>query len=190
MWEKSTGVYSEDGTLLCIEGGVTDVFDRRKAEEELEKIEKLKSIGTLAGGIAHDFNNILMGLFGNIALAKKEFSRNQKGVEYLEKAEKSINRDSRLTRQLLTFAKGGAPVKEVLTLPDLLEELVRFDLSGSNVKPVFHRAENLWMVKADLASLVREIGWTHDSYNNNQRAWFPGPLQKENQARKVILQGI
>ncbi|MEA3428651.1 MAG: ATP-binding protein, partial [Thermodesulfobacteriota bacterium] len=114
-----------------------------------QKAQKLKSIGTLAGGIAHDFNNILMGLFGNISIAKEKLSKNHPGFKFLEEAEKSMNRATRLTMQLLTFAKGGEPVKEDISIGTLVEEIVRFGLSGSNVMPVFEQAEDLWIAEVD-----------------------------------------
>ena len=126
-----------------------DITKRKQAEEELQKMQKLKSIGTLAGGIAHDFNNILMGLFGNIEIAKEKLSKNHPGFKFLEEAEKSMNRATRLARQLLTFAKGGAPVKEDINIGTVVEETVRFDLSGSNVMPVFEQEENLWIAEVD-----------------------------------------
>lgn len=127
----------------------SDITESKQAEKEMLKMEKLKSIGTLAGGLAHDFNNILMGLFGNIAVTKKKLSPEHPGFKFLEEAEKSMDRATRLTKQLLTFAKGGAPVKENLSIDTLVEKVVRFDLSGSNVKPVFSHGKNLWKAKAD-----------------------------------------
>jgi len=130
-------------------GTVLDITQQKKAEQELQKMEKLKSVGTLAGGIAHDFNNIMMGLFGNISLAKGKLSKDHPAVKSLEEAEKSMNRAIRLTKQLLTFAKGGKPVKEGVGIGTLVEDVVSFDLSGSNVKPVFNTAKDLWIAEVD-----------------------------------------
>lgn len=128
---------------------VRNVSNNKKAEEEFRKLQKLESIGTLAGGIAHDFNNILTGLFGNISIAKMKLPRNHPGFRSLEEAENSMNRAIHLTRQLLTFAKGGEPVREDISLCELIREVSKFDLSGSNLKPVFNQAEDLWITKAD-----------------------------------------
>jgi len=134
-----------------------DITERKQAEETLQKMERLKSIGTLAGGIAHDFNNILLGLFGNIAIAKKDLPRDHPGLKSLEGAENSMNRAIGLTKQLLTFAKGGAPVTERIRLDRLVEEVIRFDLSGSNIKPVFKTADDLWLAEVDKGQIQQVL---------------------------------
>ncbi|WP_051305411.1 isochorismatase family protein [Desulfogranum mediterraneum] len=140
---------------LC--GIARNISERKKAEKELLKIQKLKSIGTLAGGIAHDFNNILTGLFGNISLAKSKLLINHPAFRPLEKAETSMNRASHLASQLLTFAKGGEPVVEDVSLGELVEDVVRFDLTGSNVMPVFKQDEDLWLAKVDNGQIQQVI---------------------------------
>ncbi len=90
-----------------------------------------------------------MGLFGNISIAKEKLSKDHPGFKFLEEAEKSMNRATRLTMQLLTFAKGGEPVKEDISIGQLVEEIVRFGLSGSNVMSVFEQAEDLWIAEVD-----------------------------------------
>jgi len=126
-----------------------DITERKQAQEAFQKIDKLKSVGTLAGGIAHDFNNILTGVFGNISIAKEDLPKDHPSFKPLEEAEKAMNRAIRLTGQLLTFAKGGAPVTERIRLETLIEDVVRFDLSGSNVKLSFKSAGDLWLAEAD-----------------------------------------
>jgi PAS domain S-box-containing protein len=157
-------IQKPDGTLVPIEfvskwidfqnkklilSVVRDITDRKHAEAALQKMEKLKSVGTLAGGIAHDFNNILTGLFGNISIAKETLPKDHPGFASLEEAENSMNRAIRLTKQLLTFAKGGSPVTESVRLDSLVAEIVRFDLSGSNVKPIFEPVNDLWPAEVD-----------------------------------------
>ena len=115
----------------------------------LERAKKLESLGTLAGGIAHDFNNILMGVFGNISIAKEKLGTDHVAREFLDRAETSMTRATHLSGQLLTFAKGGAPITERIQLREVLEECVRFDLSGSNILPVIESSENLWLAEVD-----------------------------------------
>ena len=134
-----------------------DITDRKRMEDDLQKMQKLQSVGTLAGGIAHDFNNILQGLYGNIAFAKEDLPKNHPACVSLEEAEKSMGRAVRLTKQLLTFAKGGAPVKEDVDLGALVKGAAQFDLSGSNVSLVFRQADDLWQVHADRAQLQQVV---------------------------------
>jgi len=146
-----------DGSLRGYRGSDTDITTRKQTEAEQQKMQKLQSIGTLAGGIAHDFNNILMSLFGNISLAKTELAKEHPGYSLLEEAETSMSRAVRLTKQLLTFAKGGEPIKEDISLGALVEDIARFDLSGSKVKLVYHQAEHLWLVEADKGQIQQVV---------------------------------
>jgi PAS domain S-box-containing protein len=132
-------------------------IERQDAEAELMQLDKLQSIGTLAGGIAHDFNNILLGLFGNISIAMEDLAKDHPSYAPLEEAEKSMTRAVRLTKQLLTFAKGGSPVKENVSLGVMVEEVALFDLTGSNVSLVYHNAVNLWPVDADKGQIQQVV---------------------------------
>ena len=153
VWEKGCGVFSDEGELLFLEGFIADVTERRKAEEELQKVEKLASVGTLAGGIAHDFNNIMTGVFGNISMALEHIPAESRGSSYIRLAERSMERATKLTQQLLTFARGGEPVFDKTDLRSLVEETVRLDLSGSKVEPFFSWDEDLWHAEADRSQL-------------------------------------
>ncbi len=153
VWEKGCGVFSEEGELLFLEGFIADITERRKAEEELQKVEKLASVGTLAGGIAHDFNNIMTGIYGNISMAREVLATGDRAAVFLEQAGESMERATMLTRQLLTFARGGEPRMESVDVASLIEETVHFDLSGSNVEPVFRWQSGLWNADADRSQL-------------------------------------
>ena len=132
-------------------------IERQDAEAELQKLDKLQSVGTLAGGIAHDFNNILQGLYGNISLAIEDLAEAHPSYPLLKNAEKSMTRAIRLTKQLLTFAKGGDPVKKHVSLEAMTEEIARFDLTGSNVSLVYHHDADLWPVDADRGQIQQVI---------------------------------
>jgi nitrogen-specific signal transduction histidine kinase/ActR/RegA family two-component response regulator len=142
-------VLDEDGAMIAVIGVAIDISKQKEAEEEIRKLEKLRSIGTLAGGLAHDFNNIMMGLFGNISLAKMKLEADNPALPFIENAEKSLERATGLTNQLLTFAKGGVPVREEVSLPELVKQTIEFDLSGRPVKAVFETAPELWKVNVD-----------------------------------------
>ncbi len=103
----------------------------------------------LAGGIAHDFNNILTGIITNLFMAKVRVKSDAEAFELLAEAEKASFRASKLVKQLLTFSKGGAPVKEAIELQSLIEDAVGFCLSGSNVNYKMHVPSDLWFVEAD-----------------------------------------
>ena len=118
-------------------------------DRQLRHADKLESLGVLAGGIAHDLNNILTGLFGNIFLAKEELPVGHSARNLLDSAQSSMTRATHLSGQLLTFARGGAPVREPVRLGPLLEDLVGFDLSGSNVRPVISQEDGLWAAHVD-----------------------------------------
>ena len=158
-WVITTGmpVLNADGSLRGYQGSDTDITARKQADEELQKLQKLQSVGTLAGGIAHDFNNILMGVFGNISLSKDELAKDHPSYTSLEEAEKSMSRAVRLTKQLLTFAKGGDPVKEDVSLGTLVEEVAHFDLSGSPVKLVYQQTDDLWLAEVDKGQIQQVV---------------------------------
>jgi PAS domain S-box-containing protein len=126
-----------------------DMTERQKLEAELYKARKLESLGVLAGGIAHDFNNILTGVITNLFMAKLRSKSDADTFSLLSEAEKASFRASKLVKQLLTFSKGGAPVKEAVAIRDIIEDSVGFCLSGSNVASTLHLAPDLSKVEAD-----------------------------------------
>lgn len=130
---------------------------REKALHDLLKNEKLESLGVLAGGIAHDFNNVLTGIFGNISLARFQLHEPERAAKRLEDAEQAIVRASDLTRQLLTFARGGEPILKLVKLNEMLQDTVRLALQGSNVGCAFDLAGELWPVEADPGQMARVI---------------------------------
>ena len=134
-----------------------DVTEQLKTEEELFKFKKLESVGVLAGGIAHDFNNILTGLFGNIELAKMKLSRDHEAYSHIETANQALERAIHLTKQLLTFAKGGDPILEAVNLQQVVQTSISFNLSGSNIKAHLNLPDNLWQGKADKGQISQVI---------------------------------
>ena len=159
VWLITTGLplLNADGSLRGYRGSDTDITERKRTEAELQKLDKLQSVGTLAGGIAHDFNNVLLGLYGNISLAMEDLAKTHPSYPLLEEAEKSMTRAVQLTKQLLTFAKGGEPVKENVSLVDLVEEVARFDLTGSSVSLIYHHAPDIWSVDADKGQIQQVV---------------------------------
>lgn len=135
-----------------------EVTDRQRMEQELRKIQKLESVGILAGGIAHDFNNLLTAILGNISMAKLFAQTDQtKVLERLSDAENASLRARDLTQQLLTFAKGGAPVKSATDLCEIIKDSTSFMLSGSNVKRQLLLPDDLWPVEIDVGQISQVI---------------------------------
>ena len=134
-----------------------DITELQRARQDMLKTEKLESLGVLAGGIAHDFNNILTVILGNISLARIQLQEPEKVAQRLEDAENAAVRAKDLTQQLLTFARGGEPVKKTIILSSLLKEAAGFALHGSAVKATFDLDDNLWSVEADGGQLSQVI---------------------------------
>ena len=134
-----------------------DITEKHRLEDELLKAQKLEAIGVLAGGIAHDFNNFLASIMGNVSLAKMDVSQNDKIYPLLDNAEEASIRAKALTRQLLTFSKGGAPIKEVTTISDVIVSCSTFALSGSKVGCDFNLPTDLWPVKIDVGQINQVI---------------------------------
>ena len=134
-----------------------DLTERRRLEGELLTMRKLESLGVLAGGIAHDFNNLLMGILGNISLAREVIHDPVEATELLGEAEQATLRTRSLTQQLLTFSRGGTPVKKVITVRAIVEESSRFALSGSSVRAEHDFAPDLWAVEADGGQLGQVV---------------------------------
>jgi len=146
--------YSGEPALLLL---VRDITERKRAEEEILRASKLESIGILAGGIAHDFNNLLTAILGNISLLMMNMKKEDANYERIVEAEKAVLRARDLTQQLLTFSKGGSPVKRPGKLQGLLEEVANFALSGSNVSPNFGIPKDTWTVEIDQGQISQVI---------------------------------
>ncbi|RNC66691.1 MAG: response regulator [Desulfuromonadales bacterium] len=126
-----------------------DVTEQRMMQAEFLKSQKLESLAVLAGGIAHDFNNILTAIMGNISFARMDIDESHAAYPPLARAEKAVQRAAELARQLLVFAKGGQPVKKVVSLRQIVDEAVSLALSGTNVQAVVDFPTPLHAVEAD-----------------------------------------
>jgi PAS domain S-box-containing protein len=143
-------------------GGVSvffrDISERKKSETERLTTSKLESLGTLAGGIAHDLNNILTVISGNIGLAQIEAPVDSGSLlGFLSKAGQAAQHAAHLSSQLLTFSKGGAPLKKVVPMSDLLERSAEFALYGSNLRGDFDIAVDLWKAEIDAGQIEQVV---------------------------------
>ncbi|MBU0676117.1 MAG: PAS domain S-box protein [Proteobacteria bacterium] len=154
---KAFPLRDETGAVTQVIETINDITEKRLLEEERLKVQKLEAIGTLAGGIAHDFNNLLQGVFGYISLAKMGTGLNRETNEFLEEAEKALNLTVNLTTQLLTFSKGGKPVKRSANLGPVVENGVRFSLSGSSTGCCIVQEDDLWPVEMDEGQISQVI---------------------------------
>jgi len=155
---------------------LVDVTARKQAEESLsqlsqsmERTAKLESLGVLAAGIAHDFNNLLGGLFGHLDLARMELDERSSVRANLDVAYKAFERAKALTGQLLTFAKGGAPVRTVGSVASSVRQCAEFALSGSNLKVEFDLEADLWNADFDR----NQLGQAFDNLLINAKQAMP-----------------
>lgn len=126
-----------------------DITEEKRLQREAQKARNLESLGILAGGIAHDFNNLLTAILGNVSFAKIHSNKDSDAYDHLVAAEKASLRAKDLTLQLLTFAKGGEPIKQAVAIVDIIRESADFVLLGSNVSYEMDADEELWPVKVD-----------------------------------------
>ncbi len=143
-----------------IEGAVIridDITESVRLEEAMIHNDKMNSIGVLAGGIAHDFNNILVGIMGNLNLSTVFIQEDHKAYPLIQKAEKASLRAQELTNQLLTFSKGGDPVRKPLVLESVLTESALFVLTGSNVTCDLSIPPDLWRVDVDASQISQVV---------------------------------
>ena len=165
----------EKGEFVGYRGIVQDITERKRLEDELIRAKKLESVGLLAGGIAHDFNNILTVILGNVSMAKRQVASEDEIFEMLNDAEMASVRAQTLTKQLLTFAKGGAPVRVTTSIKNLLKESSSFALRGSNSTCEFSIAKDLWPVDVDIGQMSQVIN--NIMTNSNQALPEGGIIQ-------------
>lgn len=145
------------GGILGAVMAFRDVTERQKLVEERIRSSKLESVGILAGGIAHDFNNILTAIVGNISMASAEVAEGADPGPFLREADLACARARDLTQQLLTFAKGGAPIRQIALLSEVIRDSARFATHGSTARCECHIPEGLWPVEADKGQISQVI---------------------------------
>jgi two-component system, cell cycle sensor histidine kinase and response regulator CckA len=142
--------------MFCVD---LDLTERKQLEKERTKADKIESVGILAGGIAHDFNNILTTILVNVSLAKMmlDDKGHREIKERLALSEQAGKRASALTQQLLTFSKGGVPVKKTALLGEMIRESTSFSLRGSNVKCRHYIDKKLLPCEVDMGQISQVI---------------------------------
>ena len=169
--DSGAPILDDRGNILGVVLVFRDVSEKHKLDESMHRAQSLESIGVLAGGIAHDFNNLLSGIFGNLCLAQdatREGNRDE-ALRSLSRAIGIFERAKALTQQLLTFSKGGTPVRELQQIGSLVRKSANFALSGSNVSADIHLAPDLWTCDCD----PNQIGQVIDNIVINAQQAMP-----------------
>ena len=154
IWIEARGTSEPltDGGILW-DGFFVDITGRKNMETQLQQAQKMESIGILAGGIAHDFNNLLFAVMGNISLAQDDLKLEREAFESLRAAEDACFKAKELTARLITFSKGGDPIKKINSIDGLLKETVASALQGSNIKPEIFIPDDIRQVTIDEAQI-------------------------------------
>ncbi len=154
---------SRDGTEHLIEQVVSPIRDRRNEVAGVVLVfrdiieREHKQLGLLAGGIAHDFNNLLTAIMGNISLASLLIPATDEMTTRLADAKNASMRARDLAQQLLTFARGGAPIKKTASLTRLVQDTVSFCLRGSQSRSECDLEDNLWPSEIDSGQISQVI---------------------------------
>lgn len=133
-----------------------DVTARHRAAQAQRRAQELEALGVLAGGLAHDFNNQLQAAFGFLSLARKAAERGERD-EALGEVEEALRRSAKLAGQLLTFSRGGNPVKKVTPLGPLLDSAAHVAVGGTPVELLLELEPGLWSVDADAGQLAQAL---------------------------------
>jgi len=155
--DSGAPIRDNNGKIIGVVLVFRDVTLTKRMEREVLKAKKLESVGVLAGGIAHDFNNILAAIMGNISLALMYVSPDDKAYSLLTEVENASLRAQKLTQQLLTFSKGGEPIKQMAALPEVVRDSADFILRGSTVRCEYDFAADLWAVEIDPGQISQVI---------------------------------
>jgi len=171
LWLTASLVRNPEGQPIAMVGLTRDLADQKKLEADHVQTQKLESVGVLAGGLAHDFNNLLTIILGNLDLVRLVAGANPEAAESLDHAAAAALRAGDLTRQLITFSKGGQPVKRVGNIGRMLRETIQFAASGSNIACELAISENLSLVDFDEEQMRQVI---HNFVQNAREAMPEG----------------
>ncbi|MCU0692664.1 MAG: PAS domain S-box protein [Polyangiaceae bacterium] len=155
--ERAAPIRDGKGAVIGAVVVFHDVTQEQQLQASLQRSAKLESLGVLAAGIAHDFNNLIGGLWGYIELARESCPQGHQTRGYLDQAVLAFDRAKALTHQLLTFAKGGVPVRQAGSIAQLVRQSTEFALSGSAISCSFDFAPDLWSVDHDKHQLAQVI---------------------------------
>jgi len=145
-----TNNYNKDSEFIGWLAVIRDITRLKQMEADMIKADKLESVGLLASGVSHDFNNILAIILGNVTILKMKLtSLDEKNLKKLDRIETAANRARDLTKQLMSFSKGNAPIKKSISAKNLIYESVDLATSGKPIKAEFSIEDDLWNILAD-----------------------------------------
>ena len=157
IFVSATPLMAGDGVFQGTLAVLIDITDSKRLEEELRRNQNLQSLGLLAGGIAHDFNNMLTGITGNLSLVERMLDADGEEIELVQEAQNAAKKTKNLTQQLMTFARGGAPVKETASVEELITDTTGLSLRGSKTRPAYRFPDDLWVVDIDRGQIGQVI---------------------------------
>ena len=159
---RADSIKDDDGRISGLIGVHTDITERRRAEEEREKLQaqlvqaqKIESVGRLAGGVAHDFNNMLGVILGHTEMALDRIGPDEALRASLEEIQRAAQRSADLTRQLLAFARKQTVAPRVLDLNETVSGVLKMlrPLIGEDIDVVWRPGQDVWPVRMDAAQL-------------------------------------
>ena len=161
MWLLANvrATHGADGKILCYEGTLQDITERKTLELQLRQAQKLEAVGRLAGGVAHDFNNMLGVIIGYGDIVQTQLPPEHPAFRNTIEMQKAARRAADLTRQLLAFSRRQILQPQVLNLNSLLDELSKMlhRMIGEDVELVFHPGQDVARVKADPGQLEQVV---------------------------------
>jgi PAS domain S-box-containing protein len=166
---------------------IKDVSDQTKMKKNLENASKLESLAALAGGIAHDYNNLLTAIIGNISLLQANLKLDGHAISLLNQALSASKTAQNLTQKLITFSKGGEPVKHRVDLAELVKSTTEFTLSGSPIRCEYEFPHDLWSVKVDKSQFSQAI---HNVVHNSREAMLEGGIIKISAKNTTLKQNF
>jgi two-component system, cell cycle sensor histidine kinase and response regulator CckA len=137
---------------------IRDITRSKRLEQRFQEAQRIESLGTLAGGIAHDFNNLLMGIQGNVSLMYLDMDQNHHHFDKIKSIEDCVESGSRLTKQLLGFARGGKYVVKPMDMNQIVRNSVdMFGRTRKAIKIHDEYGEDLWTVMVDRSQIEQVL---------------------------------